>query len=100
MRWLESGTRRDMCAALLALGEARGPELKRRLERHYDSRLDSKRFYDRLSALESSGHVERRVDGLEDVYSLSEAGKRGVREQRAWLAECVESSDSGDEKRE
>ena len=93
MRWLESGTRRDMCAALYAQGEARGPELKRRLERHYDYRLDSRRFYDRLSALESSGHVERRVDGLDDVYSLTERGERGVRERRAWLAECVETAD-------
>jgi DNA-binding PadR family transcriptional regulator len=97
MRWLESGTRRDMCAALLALGEARGPELKRRLERRYDDRLDSKRFYDRLSALESSGHVERRVDGLDDVYTLTERGERGVREQDAWLAECVATADEREE---
>jgi len=97
MRWLESGTRRDMCAALLALGEARGPELKRRLERHYDDRLDSKRFYDRLSALESSGHVERHVDGLDDIYSLTDRGERGVRTQRQWLGECVETADGKEE---
>ena len=93
MRWLESGTRRDVCAALFALGEARGPELKRHLERRYGDHLDSKRFYNRLSALESSGHVERRVDGLEDVYSLTDRGERGVREQHAWLAECIETAD-------
>jgi DNA-binding PadR family transcriptional regulator len=97
MRWLESGTRRDMCAALLALGEARGPELKRRLERRYDDRLDSKRFYDRLSALESSGHVERRVDGLDDVYTLTERGERGVRAQRRWLTDCIEDGDGNEE---
>lgn len=94
MRWLESGTRRDMCAALSALGVARGPELKRHLERHYDDRLDSRRFYDRLSALESSGHVERRVDGLDDVYSLTDRGGREVRAQQAWLTECVEASEN------
>ncbi|MFD1512135.1 helix-turn-helix transcriptional regulator [Halomarina rubra] len=97
MRWLESGTRRDMCVALLALGEARGPELKRHLERHYDDRLDSKRFYDRLSALETSGHVERHVDGLDDVYSLTERGERGVRAQQQWLADCVETAEGDEE---
>jgi DNA-binding PadR family transcriptional regulator len=93
MRWLESGTRRDMCAALHALGEARGPQLKRRLERRYDDRLDSKRFYGRLSALESSGHVERRVDGLDDVYALTEAGERALREQYAWLGDCLDGDE-------
>ncbi len=90
MKWHESGTRRDMCAALYAAGETRGPTLKRTLERRYDARLDSRRFYDRLAALERAGHVERRVDGLDDVYALTERGERAVREHCAWLREQVE----------
>ncbi|MFC7155387.1 PadR family transcriptional regulator [Halomarina halobia] len=92
-KWLESGTRRDVCAILYAGGELRAPQLKRRLEAHYDARIDPKRFYGRLDALVESGHVERRVDGLDDIYALTDAGARAIRDHYAWLRELIEGQE-------
>ena len=94
MKWLESGTRRDLCAVLYAMGEARGPKLKRRLERHHEDRIEPRRFYERLDALVSSGHVERRTDGVDDVYALTDAGERALREHYAWLGDCLEEGEA------
>ena len=97
MKWLESGTRRDLCALLYREGELRGQALKTRLERRYDAALDSKRFYNRLDALTSAGHVERRVDGLHDVYALTEEGERRLLDHYGWFADCVEAGDERSE---
>jgi len=89
--WLHSGTRRDACALLYEAGEFRGQQLKAALEAHYDLRLDPRRFYGVLDRLVESGHVERRTEGVHDVYALTDRGERGVREQYAWLTARVES---------
>lgn len=93
MTWLESGTRRDICILLYDAGELRGQELKRRLGRHYDTRIDPRRFYGRLEALQSSGHIERRVDGVNDVYALTDGGKEAVSRHFEWFSEHVEPSE-------
>lgn len=89
MKWLESGTRRDICALLYREGELRGQALKTRLEEHYDGPLDSRRFYNRMDALVSAGHVEKRVDGLQDVYALTEGGEERLLDHYEWFTECV-----------
>lgn len=77
--------RRDCCALLYGAGEVRAQTLKTRLADHYDSRLDPRQFYERLDALVDAGHVERRVDGVHDVYALTDAGARALEAHVAWL---------------
>ena len=89
-RWLQSGRRRDICFLLAAMDEARGQELKSALESHYDERIEPKAFYGSLSALVKAGFVEKDVEGLHDVYRLSEAGENRVREHVSWVRECLE----------
>lgn len=90
-KWLQSGRRRDVCFLLAAEeGELRGQQLKSRLESHYDDRLEPKSFYGSLSALEDAGFVEKRTEGLYDVYALTDAGERRVREHYEWVLECLE----------
>lgn len=88
-RWHQSGTRRDMCILLAEAGELRGQKLKTKLESHYDTQLDPNRYYDTLERLVESGHVERRVEGLYDVYSLTEVGEARLREQFDWMRERI-----------
>ncbi|WP_339104286.1 PadR family transcriptional regulator [Haloterrigena salinisoli] len=97
-KWLRSGRRRDICFLLAAAedGELRGQQLKSRLESHYDDHLDPQSFYGSLSALEDAGFVEKRTEGLYDVYAFTEAGERRVREHYDWVRECLEG-DSGPE---
>lgn len=90
MRWHQSGTRRDICILLADAGELRGQRLKTRLESRYDKSLDPKRFYGTLDRLVESGHVEKRVEGLYDVYSLTDVGESALREQFEWMRERVE----------
>ncbi|WP_049970382.1 helix-turn-helix transcriptional regulator [Haladaptatus cibarius] len=90
-RWHQSGTRRDMCILLAEAGELRGQRLKSRLESHYDKQLDPKRFYSTLTSLVEAGHVEKRVEGLYDVYSLTDVGERRLYEQFQWMREKVEN---------
>ncbi len=89
-RWHQSGTRRDMCILLAEAGELRGQRLKSKLESHYDTQLDPKRFYGMLDRLVESGHVEKRVEGLYDVYSLTEIGEKRLRDQFEWMRERIE----------
>ena len=98
-KWLRSGRRRDICFLLAAAedGELRGQRLKSRLESHYDERLEPKSFYGSLSALEDAGFVEKRTAGIHDVYALTEAGERRVREHYEWVRECLESDSAGEE---
>lgn len=91
-KYLHSGRRRDICV-LLADGDRNGQELKSRLEAHYDERIEPKAFYGSLSALREAGHVEKRTEGLHDVYSLTEAGRAALSDHYEWLADHVEAED-------
>lgn len=86
-RWLQSGRRRDICYLLSGTDGRRGQQLKSALESHYDDRIDPSSFYGSLSALVDAGLVERREDGLHDVYSLTEAGTRRLDDHVSWVDE-------------
>jgi DNA-binding PadR family transcriptional regulator len=86
-RWLQSGLRRDVCLVLYGEDGLRGKELKARLQDHYGDRVDTKRFDGMLSKLVDTGHVHSSVDGLHDVYSLTEGGERAVAAHLAWARE-------------
>jgi len=88
MEWLTSGLRRDICV-LLYDDERRAQALKSAIEARYDRRVKPDRFYGALDALESKGFVDKRLEGLEDVYSLTDAGRRGVETQLEWMRERV-----------
>ena len=91
-KWLQSGRRRDLCFLLAAEGELRGQQLKSRLESYYDERLEPKSFYGSLSALVETGFVEKRTEGLHDVYALTEAGERRVRDHGEWVRTCLDET--------
>jgi len=88
-KWLQSGTRRDLCALLYG-EELRGQELKSAIETHYDGRIRPDRFYGAMEKLERAGFVTERTEGLHDVYALTEAGERAVRDHFEWFAGQVE----------
>lgn len=91
-KWLQSGRRRDVCFLLAAAGDGqlRGQQLKSRLETHYDERLEPKAFYGSLSALVEAGFVEKRTEGIHDVYALTDAGERRLRDHVQWVEACLE----------
>ncbi|RDI70839.1 DNA-binding protein [Halopelagius longus] len=89
--WFQSGRRRDLCAILYDAGELRGQQLKRRVEAHYDTRLDPQSFYGTLDALVSKGHLSRRTEDIHEVYGLTERGEEGVESYYEWLTERVEA---------
>jgi DNA-binding PadR family transcriptional regulator len=91
MEWLTSGLRRDICV-LLCGEERRAQALKSAMESHYDRRIKPDRFYGALDALESKGFVRKRVEGLEDVYSLTEAGRERVETQLEWMRSWVDDA--------
>jgi len=68
-------------------GELRRKEIKARLQDQYDDRIDTKRFDGMLAKLVDGGHVDRRVEGIHDVYALTDAGEAGVEAHAAWLRE-------------
>lgn len=84
-KWLQSGRRRDVCYLLAGTDGQRGQQLKSTLESHYDERMDPAGFYGSLSALVDAGLVEKRTDGLHDVYALTEAGTRRLEEHVEWV---------------
>lgn len=88
MEWLTSGLRRDICV-LLYDEEWRAQALKSAIESKYDRRVKPDRFYGALRTLESKGFVRKRVDGLEDVYSLTDGGRSAVETQFEWMSEHV-----------
>ncbi|WP_335999146.1 PadR family transcriptional regulator [Halorientalis halophila] len=92
MRWLQSGTRRDVCVLLGGAedGELPAQTLKTRLERHYDDRIEPRQFYGAIEDLERKGFVESRTEGLSDVYSLTDAGERRLQEHYEWLRDQLE----------
>lgn len=89
-KFLQSGRRRDICV-LLADEPRQGQALKSSLEAHYDVRIDPKSFYGALDALEDAGFVERRTDGIHDVYALTEGGRDRLSEHVSWLLDHVDS---------
>ncbi|WP_136715380.1 PadR family transcriptional regulator [Halorientalis salina] len=91
-RWLQSGTRRDICVLIAGAddGELPAQKLKTRLERHYDTRIEPKRFYGSIEDLERKGFLDSRTEGLTDVYSLTEAGQRRLRDHYEWLQDRLE----------
>ncbi len=95
-KFLQSGRRRDACVLLAGAGELTSQRLKTRLERHYDARIDPKSFRGTLRALADDGFVERRADGVADVYSLTDAGERRLREHVAWVSDHVAADDAAD----
>jgi len=95
-KWLHSGRRRDLCAILYDAGELRAQPLKNRLESHYDERIDPGSFYATLNSLVEAGFLDRRTEGIADVYALSDAGKRALREHYEWLAGLVDGDPTGD----
>ncbi|ADD05868.1 PadR family transcription regulator [Natrialba magadii ATCC 43099] len=112
-KWLQSGRRRDICVLLAAAapssepddnevddtdgtdtrGELRGQQLKSQLESHYDDRIEPKSFYGTLSALVDAGFVEKRTEGLHDVYALTEAGERRLYDHYEWMGACLDADD-------
>lgn len=92
MEWLTSGMRRDLCILLYG-EETRAQTLKSELEARYDRRVKPDRFYGALDALESNGHVAKHVEGLEDVYSLTDPGRERVEAQFEWMQERLESAE-------
>ncbi|MFB6082768.1 MAG: PadR family transcriptional regulator [Halorientalis sp.] len=92
MRWLQSGTRRDLCVLLGGAedGELPAQKLKTRLERRYDDRIDPERFYGSLEDLERKGFVESRTEGLSDVYALTEAGEKRLRNHYEWMRDQLD----------
>jgi len=88
-KWFHSGRRRDLCALLYDAGELRAQSLKNRLENHYDERIDPGSFYATLRSLVESGFLDRRTEGIADVYFLTEAGERALLDHYEWLSERV-----------
>lgn len=88
-RWLASGMRRDVCVILHGTGGMRGQATKSRLEDHYDERLDPKQFYGALDTLVSKGHVAERIEGVHDVYELTDAGRDRLEAHLEWVEETV-----------
>ncbi|WP_114578976.1 PadR family transcriptional regulator [Saliphagus sp. LR7] len=89
-KWLQSGRRRDICIVLAAEGELPGQRVKSELESRYDEHIEPKAFYGSLSALVDTGFVEERTEGIQDLYALTEAGERRLREQFEWMSGAVE----------
>ncbi len=83
-QWLQSGLRRDLCI-LLYDEEYTGQTLKTRVEQRYDKRFEPRQFYGALEQLETAGFVEKRSAGLQDVYSLTDPGRRSVDRQFEWM---------------
>lgn len=88
-KWFHSGRRRDLCALLYEADELRAQSLKNRLESHYDERIDPGSFYATLRSLVESGFLDRRTEGIADVYALTDAGERALLDHYAWLSERV-----------
>lgn len=89
-KWLHSGRRRDLCALVYDAGELRAQSIKSRLESHYEERIDPQSFYATLTALVEDGFLTRRVEGLGDVYALTDAGVAALEAHYEWLSARVD----------
>lgn len=87
-RFLQSGRRRDVCA-LLAGEQLQAQAIKSRLEFHYDERIDPRSFYGALESLEDNGFLERKEEGIHDVYVLTDPGERRLRDHHEWLTDQI-----------
>lgn len=96
-RWLSSGLRRDCCVALAGAEAPTGQQLKAAVEAHYDGRIEPRRFRGAVEALVDRGYVAERTDGVHDRYELTDAGRRALSDQVAWLAAQVEAVEAVDE---
>ncbi len=85
-KFLQSGRRRDICA-ILAGESLQAQAVKAALSRHYDERIDPQSFYGALEALVDAGFVRSEAEGIHDVYTLTEAGERRLRDHYDWLGE-------------
>lgn len=94
--FLNSGRRRDICV-LLADEPRQAQALKTRLESHYGERIDPESFYAAMSALEGTGFVETRSEGIHDVYALTEAGEERLQEHVEWVLGHVEEAGGVDD---
>jgi DNA-binding PadR family transcriptional regulator len=92
-KFLQSGRRRDICA-LLAGDPLQAQALKSRLESHYDERLEPRSFYGALDSLTEAGFLETRTEGIHDVYTLTEAGERRLRDHYEWLGEQLDGTEA------
>ena len=90
-QWLTSGRRRDICVLLYGTDGVTTQDLKRRLEDHYEVRLDPGSFRSTLAALVDAGHVERTVDGVHDRYALTEAGRAALEAHDRWRRDQLRS---------
>lgn len=93
MEWLASGLRRDVCILLYGR-KLRVQRAKSLLESRYGRRIAPDRFHGAITALEQNGYVEKRVDGLHDVCSLTEAGRKRAMAQYEWMQSRIEAEDS------
>lgn len=89
-QWLQSGRRRDICILLSGAGELQGPALKAALSERYETRIDPQSFYGALEALVEQGFLERHAEGINEVYSLTDAGEARLREQYQWMGEQLD----------
>lgn len=89
MEWLTSGLRRDICILLYG-DQRRAQKLKSALESRYGRRVKPDRFYGALDTLENKGFLEKHVEGLEDVYSLTDAGRDSVDAQFEWMRDQLD----------
>ncbi|GAB3412355.1 hypothetical protein GCM10027435_04980 [Haloparvum alkalitolerans] len=95
-RWLHSGRRRDICALVHEAGEIRAQALKSRLAEHADERVDPRTFRQTLDALENRGFLAARVDGIADVYRLTDEGEKRLLDHYEWLTERIENAAAED----
>lgn len=89
MEWLTSGLRRDICILLYG-DQRRAQKLKSALEARYGRRVKPDRFYGALDTLENKGFLKKHVEGLEDVYSLTDAGRDSVDAQFKWMRDQLD----------
>ena len=88
-KWLQSGVRRDVCLVLYGADELRLKELETRLQDHYDERFEPERFRRKVEKLVDRDHLERRTEGLHDVYALTDDGAAAVEAHLSWARETT-----------
>lgn len=84
-KWLQSGRRRDICVLLAGAGELQGQALKAALSDRYDTRIDPQSFYGALEALVDQGFLERRSEGIHEVYALTDVGEERLWNHYRWM---------------
>lgn len=84
-KWLQSGVRRDACIVLYGAGELRLKELETRLQDHYGERFEPERFRRKVEKLVDAGYLGKDVDGLHDVYELTEQGEAALEDHVEWV---------------